>query len=283
MSVYRGRIAPSITGYLHAGHAYTFYIAWKRAVERNGVLVYRSEDLDRARYRPQYDRAAIEDIKKAGIAWQEGPDVSGPYAPYRQSERLDIYRQSLHQLAASGMIYKCKKSRKEIRSVAEKKHGEYIYQLQFRPAQSVLSSRTLTDDDFRSNWRFRVPDQRKISFNDNNKGTVEYTAGVDFGDFLVWRKDEIPSYELAVVVDDYLMQITEVVRGSDILLSTARQLLLYESLDYTLPEFFHTDLILDESGQKLSKRNESARLRDLLGRGMSVEDIAVQSFQNDFR
>jgi glutamyl-tRNA synthetase len=123
------------------------------------------------------------------------------------------------------------------------------------------------------NWRFRVPDGRTIVFTDARCGDLRYTAGVDFGDFLVWRKDGFPSYELAVVADDHAMQITEVVRGEDLLMSTARQLFLYEALGWPPPRFYHCPLVRDESGQRLAKRHASLSLRTLREQGRQPEDL----------
>jgi glutamyl-tRNA synthetase len=124
-----------------------------------------------------------------------------------------------------------------------------------------------------ANWRFRVPDGEKIAFDDGLFGSQEFQAGRDFGDFVVWRRDGVPSYQLAVVVDDAAMGITEVVRGADLLLSTARQLLIYRALDLTPPAFYHCPLVTDESGVRLAKRHDALSLRSLRARGMTPEGL----------
>jgi glutamyl/glutaminyl-tRNA synthetase len=262
---YRGRLAPSPTGYLHLGHARTFWVAHERARVAGGTLILRNEDLDPARSRPQFVSALCEDLKWFGFAWQEGPDCGGPFGPYRQSERLPRYRAALEQLRAAGRIYRCTCSRKDLRSAAHAPHAmdddEPIY-----PG----TCRTTPNSELRtpkSNWRFRVPDGQTLSFLDGCCGPQSFVAGRDFGDFIVWRHDDVPAYQLAVVVDDASMQITEVVRGADLLLSTARQLLLYRALDLTPPAFFHCPLLLDRRGVRLAKRHDALSLRALRERG----------------
>lgn len=276
MNSYRGRIAPSITGFLHRGHAVTFYRAFMRAKKNAGKLVYRAEDLDRNRYSREYEESAMYDLKALSIEWDEGPDKGGPYFPYKQSERLEIYKSVFRKLLNTGLIYLCNKSRKEIKNAKLKfKHGEYVYPEEFRPAK-IENYGNFRESYLYENWRFRLPLGRKVTFNDIKQHEQCFETLNDFGDFLVWRKDGLPSYELAVVVDDHLMNITEVVRGKDLLLSTARQILLYEVLEYRIPFFYHTDLILDENGNKLSKRNHSTTIRDLLKNGMKPEELLFQ-------
>lgn len=278
--VYRGRVAPSPTGYLHLGHARTFYTAFERA--RGGTLIYRDEDLDRARCRPEFAEAALQDLRQLGIFWQEGPDCGGPNAPYRQSERLALYRNFWKRLHASGLIYPCRKSRAEIARAAGSASGaadsEPIFPAEFRPPPGTGSEAT---EPGVVNWRFRVPDDEMIHFRDLRLGATQYTAGLDFGDFLVWRKDGWPSYELAVVVDDILMQVTEVVRGADLLLSTARQLLVYRALQARSPDFYHCELVCDESGRRLAKRHDALALRTLFERGMGPQEILELSGWTD--
>jgi glutamyl-tRNA synthetase len=280
---YRGRIAPSPTGYLHLGHARTFWTAQQRARENNGVLILRNEDLDPARSRPEFGSAMLEDLKWFGFEWQEGPDVGGPFAPYNQNQRHHLYRTALEQLQAGGFIYPCTCSRKDIQQAAQAPHAaddEVIYPGTCRGKVSSFEFR-VSGSEFRGpnakpetrnpkpSWRFRVPDGEVISFFDGALGRQSFTAGSDFGDFVVWRHDDVPSYQLAVVVDDAAMQITEVVRGADLLVSTARQLLLYRALGLTPPAFFHCPLVLDEHGERLAKRHEALSLRRLRADGAS--------------
>jgi len=268
--VYRGRIAPSPTGYLHLGHARTFWIAAERARTRNGRLVLRIEDLDGPRCKPEFVAAIQEDLKWFGFRWDEGPDVGGPYAPYAQSERMDLYRQAFERLRCAGWIYPCKCSRRDVmRALAAPHAGEEepVYPGTCREMRIDMQSGN------RINWRFRVPDGETIEFHDGHYGLQRFVAGKDFGDFVVWRHDDLPSYQLAVVSDDATMKITEVVRGADLLMSTARQILLYRALGWTPPAFYHCDLMTDESGVRLAKRNDALSLRRLRETGQSPGQI----------
>jgi glutamyl-tRNA synthetase len=262
---YRGRIAPTPTGYLHLGHARTFWIAMERARAAGGSLVYREEDLDPQRCKPEYARAAIEDLQWFGCTWQEGPDAGGPHHPYRQSERHQLFVDVWRQLKDAGAIYPCDKSRKDVAHAARAPHpedeaAEPIYPECWRPPLGTGQDAAAPGA---TNWRFRVPDGREIHFNDGRLGPCQFECLRDFGDFLVWRKDGVPAYELAVVADDAAMEITEVVRGEDLLMSTARQLLLYQALGVAPPQFYHTPLMMDPNGQRLAKRHRSLSLREL--------------------
>ena len=269
-SGYRGRIAPSPTGHLHLGHARTFWMAQHRARGNGGVLVLRNEDLDAARFKMEFVTDMIEDLRWFGFAWGEGPDVGGPFAPYNQSERMSFYRATLEKLREGHFIYPCVCSRKDIQQAATAPHAEGdepVYPGTCRDRlESGISNRKFC-------WRFRVPDGETISFPDGNCGEQKFMAGKDFGDFVVWRQDDAPAYQLACVADDAAMRITEVVRGADLLVSTARQLLLYRALGLTPPEFFHCPLMLDERGERLAKRHEALSLRALRASGKSPEEI----------
>lgn len=272
---YRGRIAPTPTGYLHLGHARTFWIAMERAREADGVLVYREEDIDRQRCKPEYAKAAIEDLKWFGCKWEEGPDVGGPHAPYVQSQRTALFLEAWMKLKNLGRIYPCDKSRKDVASAASAPHteddqAEPIYPEDWRPPIGTGQEATCPGAH---NWRFRVPSDRAVAFVDGRLGPCEFECLRDFGDFLVWRKDGIPAYELAVVVDDASMGISEVVRGEDLLISTARQLLLYEALRLNAPAFYHTPLMVDPLGQRLAKRHRSLSLRELREAGHRPETL----------
>lgn len=278
--LYRGRIAPSPTGYLHLGHARTFWTAWRRARERGGALVFRNEDLDPQRSRPEYVHAMYEDLRWFGLDWDEGPDVGGPYAPYSQSQRRDFYLDAWRKLLAGGFLYPCTCSRKDLASMAQAPHeedDEPMYPGKCRPGAFSRPGLARKGGEECSpagmNWRFRVPDGETISFTDRNLGPKSYVAGKDFGDFLVWRRDDVPSYQLAVVADDAAMRITEVVRGADLLKSTARQLLLARALGVTSPEYFHCELMTDEHGVRLAKRHDALSLRALRASGASPEQL----------
>ena len=275
MTDYRGRIAPSPTGFLHLGHARTFWAAQQRAAARGGTLVLRNEDLDRDRCKPEFVTAMLEDLRWFGLRWQEGPDVAGPFAPYTQSERRLFYLEAFQKLRAAGFIYPCKCSRRDVQQALGAPHlgdEEPVYPGTCRPgAGSHQFSVNSSQSDARVNWRFRVPDGETISFDDGALGAQSLVAGRDFGDFIVWRHDDVPSYQLAVTVDDAAMQITEVVRGADLLVSTARQLLLYRALGLTPPAFFHCPLMTDEHGVRLAKRHDSLSLRALREGGARPE------------
>jgi glutamyl-tRNA synthetase len=277
---YRGRLAPSPTGYLHLGHARTFWIAQQRARENGGTLILRNEDLDSTRFKMEFVPAMIEDLRWFGFEWQEGPDCGGPFAPYNQSERMNIYRAALEKLRAGHFIYPCTCSRKDIRSAARAPHAEdedVIYpgtcrkkNGEFRMTNRETNSSSVIHHS-KFVWRFRVPDGETISFTDGNCGEQQFVAGKDFGDFVVWRGDGVPAYQLACVADDAAMQITEVVRGADLLVSTARQILIYRALGLTPPAFFHCPLWRDEAGVRLAKRHDALSLRTLRARGETPE------------
>ena len=268
----RGRLAPTPTGYLHVGHARTFALAAARAA--GGTLIYRTEDLDAGRCRPDFAAAAIEDLRWLGLQWQEGPDVGGPHAPYVQSQRLPWFREVWSLLQATGAIYPCDKSRKDVERSLTAPHAEDdaepIFPPELRPA---LDAGHDAHEPGPTNWRFRVPDGEKITFDDALQGPQTYVAGRDFGDFLVWRKDGFPAYELAVVADDHAMEITEVVRGGDLLLSTSRQALLYRALRWTAPAWAHAPLIVDAGGNRLAKRTAGLSIRELRQKGKTPEEI----------
>lgn len=271
---YRGRLAPSPTGYLHLGHARTFWMAQARARANAGVLVLRNEDLDAQRFQLEFAEAMIEDLKWFGCEWQEGPDCGGPFAPYNQSDRMSLYRETLGKLVAGGFVYPCTCSRKDIQSAPRAPHAEDeaepIYPGTCRGQQlSTFNPGART----RFALRFRVPEGEAVSFEDGGFGPQQFIAGKHFGDFVVWRKDGVPSYQLACVTDDAAMRITEVVRGADLLLSTARQLLLYRALGWRPPAFYHCPLMNDASGVRLAKRHDALSLRTLRTGGARPADL----------
>ena len=292
---YRGRLAPSPTGLLHLGHARTFWTARERARAAGGSLVLRNEDLDPARARAELAAAMIEDLRWFGFDWQEGPDVGGPFGPYVQSQRRAQYLAAFEQLRAAGAIYPCTCSRRDVQEAAGAPHeappggawvpDEPIYPGTCRPSLAKASegrrsapflfldtcALSLTRQGV--NWRFRVPDGTMLAFTDGRYGPQAATAGVHFGDFIVWRKDDAPAYQLACVVDDSAMRITEVVRGADLLLSTFRQLLLYAALGLTPPAFHHCPLLADMQGVRLAKRHDALSLRALRAQGRTPEEL----------
>ncbi len=273
---YRGRLAPSPTGYLHLGHAKTFQAAQDRARAAGGKMVLRIEDLDKERCKPEFRQAIIEDLRWFGLLWDEGPDVGGPSAPYVQSERMAYYASVLDRLRASGFIYPCHCSRRDILRTAGAPHAgdeEPHYPGTCRPQKGIRS--TPNESNTVAHWRFAAPYGEKLAFQDGALGVQSAVAGKDFGDFIIWRRDGIPAYQLAVVADDSAMQITEVVRGADLLLSTFRQLLLYRALGWKAPAFYHAPLVLDPvTGERLAKRNAAMSLRELRAKGANPADLA---------
>ncbi len=327
---YRGRLAPSPTGYLHLGHGRTFWMAWQRARAGGGKLVFRNEDLDYQRCRPEFLSAMYEDLRWLGLDWDEGSDIGGPFAPYSQSRRRSFYLEAWRKLRDSGLIYPCTCSRKDLEralaapheavhaaalyaadeAVIAAQHGAAQYscgtaalggapvaQTPVPPANTLPQNNPLAPDDelpypgtcrgkisaardYDSpagvSWRFHVPDGETISFRDGHYGLQQFVAGRDFADFLLWRRDDIPAYQLAVVADDAAMQITEVVRGADLLKSTARQLLLFRALGHAAPAYFHCPLLRDEKNVRLAKRHDALSLRTLRKQGVKAEDLRKQ-------
>jgi glutamyl/glutaminyl-tRNA synthetase len=280
---YRGRVAPSPTGLLHLGHARTFWIAAQRAVQSQGQLIFRNEDLDPQRCKPKFVDAMIEDLRWLGIEWTEGPDCGGPFSPYTQSERRAFYLDAWEKLRNLGIIYRCTCSRKDVTQAAgapNEGEDEPMYPGTCRPQRSIAPHERIenpathtTSQPAAVNWRFRVPDGDEVCFDDLHQGPQRMVAGRDFGDFIVWRRDHVPAYQLAVVVDDAAMQITEVVRGADLLRSTARQILLYRALSLKVPEFYHCDLVRDEHGVRLAKRHDALSIRRLRDLGWTPEQV----------
>jgi len=269
---YRGRLAPSPTGLLHLGHARTFWAVAQRAARNNGTLVLRNEDLDPQRSRAEYVQAMIEDLRWLGIRWSEGPDCGGPYGPYSQSERREHYLHAWRRLRDAGFIYPCTCSRKDLAEAATAPNDaddEPIYPGRCRSRSDALEFA----EPAGVNWRFRVPDSEGICFTDLHLGDQNFVAARDFGDFVVWRRDDVPAYQLAVAVDDAEMRITEVVRGADLLKSTARQLLLYRAFGSTPPAFYHCDLVVDDSGTRLAKRHDALSIRHLRESGWTQEQV----------
>lgn len=263
---YRGRIAPTPTGYLHLGHAATFWKAYERSVQAGGVAVLRIDDLDPNRCKPEYADAAIEDLRWLGIRCQEGP--------FHQSRRRELYLDAWRKLRNGGFIYPCLRSRKDVAQAALAPHDEHpVFPVEWRtPAEEGMRH----PEPRGRNWRFRVPDTEMVCFRDENFGEIRRTALRDFGDFLVWNRDDVPAYELAVVVDDLTMGVTEVVRGADLLTSTARQILIYRALEAAPPAFFHCPLVFKD-GRRLAKRDAALSLRALRARGDSPEDVIAQA------
>lgn len=286
--LYRGRIAPSPSGLLHLGHARTFWIAYQRAKAANGTLLLRNENLDPQRSKLEFVRAMVEDLRWLGIAWQEGLQLDaqgqltevGAFGPYTQSARRRFYLDAWHRLLAGGFLYPCICSRKDLARMAQAPHEGIQADVDDEPVYpGTCRNRKVTENVTHpagQSWRFRVPDGEEIGFADLHLGQQRFVAGADFGDFLVWRRDDVPSYQLACVVDDAAMQITEVVRGRDLLKSTARQILLQRALGLPRPEHYHCDLMLNEYGQRLAKRHDALSLRALREQGVLPQELIAR-------
>lgn len=265
---YRGRLAPSPTGLLHLGHARTFWIAAQRAAATGGELLLRNDDLDRDRCRPEFVEAMREDLAWLGLRWRE-PMIS-------QSARLPAYRAALERLHAAGLVFPCTRSRRDVLDAAGAPHeggvdDEPVYPAAFRPPAGTPPPPL--GPSLGVNWRFRVPDGEEIVFNDGRLGRQAAVAGRDFGDFLVWRRDDTPSYQLACAVDDAEFAVTEVVRGEDLIRSTFRQILLLRALGGREPAYYHAPLLRDDRGTRLAKRHDALALRALRAAGRSPDEL----------
>lgn len=237
----------------------------------------RNEDLDPQRSRAEYVEAMLDDIAWLGIDWQP-PMLS-------QSTRIGAYRQAFEALLVAGAVYRCTCSRRELAQMTQAPHDEDgaahapadepVYSGRCRPEPGLVMK---FDSD--ANYRFRVPDGEVVEFDDGNFGLQQFVAGKDFGDFLVWRRGEgLPSYQLACVVDDAWSGVTEVVRGADLLRSTARQILLQRVLGLQRVRYFHTRLLRDEAGVRLAKRHDALAIRVLRQRGLTPEQVRAMFVQ----
>ncbi len=217
-----------------------------------------------------------EDLKWLGIEWQEGPDCGGAFGSYSQSERRPFYLEAWKKLRENAWIYPCNCSRKDLAATAAAPNegdDEPLYPGTCRERPDAGRF----DSTVGVNWRFRVPNGQAIEFVDGNLGSQSFVAGRDFGDFVVWRRDDVPAYQLAVTVDDAHMRITEVVRGADLLKSTARQLLLFQALGYAVPAYYHCTLVRDSTGMRMAKRHDSASIRHLRENGFTAEQVLADA------
>jgi len=258
----RTRFAPSPTGWLHLGNARTAIFNYLFAKHSNGELILRIEDTDRERSKKEYEEALIEDLKWLGIEWDEGPDVGGPYGPYRQSERFEIYKKYVDELLEKGYAYRCFCTPEELeaeREQAKKEGRPYRYSGKCRHLTQEQIERYLKEGRPYT-IRFNVPDGRELVLHDLIKGEVRFNVD-DFGDFVIVRSDGSPVYNFVVVVDDALMKITHVIRGEDHLANTFKQMLIYEALGFPMPQFAHLPIILGEDRSKLSKRHGAVSVR----------------------
>jgi len=256
---YRGRFAPSPTGELHFGSAATALIAWLSARARNGSFVLRVEDIDTPRVVRGMEERQLEDLRWLGLDWDEGPDVGGPHGPYRQSERHALYEEAIEELARQGLVYYCDCSRAEIAKIASAPHAGEEGPRYPRLCESYgLRNRRFKRPPA---IRLRVPDDATITIEDTLQGAYTQHVGECVGDFVLKRGDGVYAYQLAVVVDDHAMGVTEIVRGHDLLSSAPRQALLAKLLYGKTVAFAHTPLVLGPTGERLAKRDASLSLR----------------------
>lgn len=273
----RGRFAPSPTGALHLGNARTALLAWLQARVAGGAFVMRVEDLDFGRVRPGIMQTQLDELRWLGLDWDEGPDTGGPHAPYIQSQRSALYEDALRRLAEAGLLFTCECSRRDIAAAASAPHaGEEgpRYTGTCRPRRidpSATSLLTLGRSQVALRIRVEVGD---ICFDDLLMGRCCFDPSAETGDFVVRRKDGAAAYQLAVVVDDDAMGITHVVRGGDLLSSTARQLLIYRALGRPGPRFLHVPLMLGDDGERLAKRHGSVSLGELRAAGIPAARVA---------
>jgi glutamyl-tRNA synthetase len=269
----RGRYAPSPTGDVHLGNASTALLAWLSARSRGGRFVMRIEDLDLPRVRPGAEAAQLDDLGWLGLDWDEGPDVGGPHAPYRQSERFEAYEAAFERLRSADRCYPCFCSRKDIAAAASapQEPGDEIRYPGTCRALDPGDARRRIASGAPHAWRFRVDVSCSPRFDDGVHGPAGGPDSEPPGDFVVRRRDGTASYQLAVVVDDAAMRIDEVVRGDDLMASTARQQLLYEAFGSPPPRFAHVPLLCGPDGVRLSKRHDGTSLRALRDHGWSAE------------
>ncbi len=267
----RGRYAPSPTGHLHLGNARTALLAYWQVRSQNGQFVLRTEDIDSQRSRPEFVQANLNELRWLGLNWDEGPDVGGLQAPYRQSERFGLYERALETLQTSGHLFACYLSRKDLQNVASAPHGSgSVYS---RPQRDLNERVSVQKKEGKTpSLRFLVEPQM-LTFRDEVLGGVTLNPPENTGDFVVRRADGEWAYQLAVVVDDITMNITHVLRGDDLLPSTGAQLLLYEALGAEPPVFAHVPLLLGADGSRLAKRKGSLTLSALEAVGVKPERV----------
>ena len=268
-----GRFAPSPSGRIHLGNILCCLLAWLSARQKGGRVILRIEDLDTARCPRRYGEQMCRDIQWLGLDWDEGPVIGGPSGPYEQSRRTALYQAALERLEDQGLVYPCFCTRAELHaaSAPHREDGQVVYPGTCRGLTAEQAAERARRTGRAPALRLRVPEE-EITFIDGHMGEYGEWLPEDCGDFLLRRSDGMFAYQLAVVVDDAAMGVTEVVRGADLLASTPRQLLLYRLLGLEAPAFYHFPLLLGSDGQRLSKRNADAGL-DALGERYTASEI----------
>lgn len=270
----RVRFAPSPTGHLHVGNARTALFNWLLARHHAGTFILRVEDTDMGRSTRESERAIVDDLKWMGLEWDEGVDAGGTDGPYRQSERLDIYRAHVDRLLANGSAYYCFCSPETLEAdrQARLKAGlppKYAGTCRAIPPEVAAERRRAGEAAV---VRHRVPENREVVFTDLVRGAVAFHTDV-IGDPVLVRSDGIPAYNFAVVIDDWLMRISHVVRGEDHISNTPRQVLLYEAFGWTPPAFAHLSLVLGPDHAPLSKRHGATSVAEFRGKGYLPEAL----------
>jgi len=263
-SAYRGRLAPSPTGKLHLGTARTSLVAWLAARSAAGSLVLRIEDLDPPRVIAGAADALLDDLRWLGLDWDEGPDVGGAYGPYQQSQRSARYDAALAVLERAGHLFRCTCTRAEVQIASSAPHGD------LGPRYPGTCRETPQRPERPASLRFRMPSGQP--FVDRLHGVQPASEG---DDFVVQRSDGLYAYQLAVVVDDLAMGITEVVRGADLLSSTPRQIAVYRALDAASPAFVHVPLVLGRDRQRLAKRHRATAIADYRAAQLAPERVVA--------
>jgi nondiscriminating glutamyl-tRNA synthetase len=257
----RVRFAPSPTGHLHVGGARTAIFNWLFARRHDGAFLLRVEDTDQARSTRESEQMVLDDLRWLGLQWDEGPDVGGPHAPYRQSERVEIYKRAADDLMQRDVAYRCYCTEEELE--AKRKQAE----AEGRPPHYDLKCwRERRTDDAPHAIRFHVPDDGDVTIDDLIRGEVTWRKE-SLGDFIVIRSDGLPTYNFCVVVDDHDMEITHVIRAEEHLTNTHRQVLIYRAMGWNVPQFAHVSLILGQDRSKLSKRHGATSVSAYAGEG----------------
>jgi glutamyl-tRNA synthetase len=266
-----GRLAPSPTGAQHLGNAKTYLLAYWSARSSGSRMVLRIEDVDSPRVKPWAIEQAIDDLRWLGIDWDEGPDVGGDSAPYIQSQRIPQYRDALSRLIAADRVFPCTCSRKDIASAGSAPHFDHEGAV-YPGTCSLWHAGDPLPPAGEFCWRFRAA-EHSVSFTDRMLGPQLCVPATALGDFPITQKSGDPSYQLAVVVDDAAMGVTEVVRGDDLVASTFRQIDLYHALGLEVPTFAHVPLVLGSDRRRLAKRHGDTRLSQYRDSGVSPESI----------
>lgn len=253
----RVRYAPSPTGHLHIGNARTALFNYLYAKHFDGKFIIRIEDTDEKRNVEGGEESQLKFLKWLGIEWDEGADIGGDYGPYRQTERLDIYKKYVDELLERGLAYKCYMTEEELEQEREEQRAKGQV-----PKYSG-KHRNLTPDQIaafeaegrKPSIRFRVPENRTYTFHDLVRGEITFESS-DFGDWVIVKKNGVPTYNFAVAIDDHLMKISHVLRGEEHISNTPKQMMIYEAFGWEPPKFGHMTLILNEDRKKLSKRDQ---------------------------